>query len=126
MACEPPEDYERPITHWTYAELADELAKQGVVESISPAYLGRLLKKNDLRPHKSKYWLNAKADERKDERINDIFNVYQKAATADNYELTISVDEMTGIQALERIALDIPMTKGQPIRREKESYKRNK
>lgn len=45
MACEPPEAYERPITHWTYSELADELAKQCIVGSISPAYLGRLLKK---------------------------------------------------------------------------------
>lgn len=82
------------------------------------------LKKNDLRPHKSKYWLNSKADEHKDERINDICNLYQKAATDDNSELITSVDEMTGIQALERIALDIPMTKGHPIRREFE-YKRH-
>ncbi len=45
MACEAPEDYGLPITHWTYRELASEVAKQGIVESISPTYLGRLLKK---------------------------------------------------------------------------------
>lgn len=94
------------------------------MESISPTHLGRLLKKNDLRPHKSKYWLNAKADERKDERIDDICTLYQEAATDNKDEITISVDEMTGIQALERIAPDIPMTSGQPVRREFE-YKRH-
>ena len=45
ISCESPETYERPITHWTPRELADEVIKQGIVESISPSYLGRLLKK---------------------------------------------------------------------------------
>lgn len=45
IACESPEDHGRPITHWTYRELADEVTKQGIVESISPTHLGRLLKK---------------------------------------------------------------------------------
>jgi len=39
-------------------------------------------------------------------------------------EITLSVDEMTGIQALERIAEDLPMSQGKPIAREFE-YKRH-
>ena len=39
-------------------------------------------------------------------------------------ELVLSVDEMTGIQALERISEDLPMSKGKPIAREFE-YKRH-
>ena len=39
-------------------------------------------------------------------------------------ELTLSVDEMTGIQALERIALDLPMAPGKPQAREFE-YQRH-
>jgi putative transposase len=45
LACEKPEQYGRPITHWTNRELADEAIKQGIVESISVGYVGQLLKK---------------------------------------------------------------------------------
>jgi len=39
-------------------------------------------------------------------------------------EIAFSIDEMTGIQALERIAADLPMSPGKPVAREFE-YKRN-
>ncbi len=45
IACESPKDFKRPITHWTHRELADEVMKQGIVESISANHVGRLLKK---------------------------------------------------------------------------------
>ncbi len=44
MACEKPEEYDRPVTHWTPVELADEAIKQGIVESISARHAGRFLK----------------------------------------------------------------------------------
>ena len=111
LTCESPEDHGRPITHWTHRELAEEAKKQGIVDSISPTHLGRLLKKNDLKPHRSQYWLNAKADERKEERIADICELYGNALN-NTQEVAISVDEMTGIQALERISPDLPMKVG--------------
>lgn len=113
MACESPQDYGRPITHWTYRELAEEAIKQGIVESISATYLGRVLKKNDLQPHRSQYWLNAKADDRKEERIADVCELYHNALE-NTQEIVISVDEMTGIQALERCSPDLPMMVGKP------------
>jgi transposase len=45
LACEPPPDSERPITHWTQQELADEAVKRGIVAAISPDSIGRFLKK---------------------------------------------------------------------------------
>ena len=45
LACELPENHGRPIARWTHVELAEETIKQGIVESISPSHLGRLLKK---------------------------------------------------------------------------------
>jgi len=39
-------------------------------------------------------------------------------------EVILSVDEMTGVQALERIAVDLPMSPGKPLAREFE-YKRH-
>ena len=67
--------------------------------------------------------MNAKEDERKEERIDDICTVYRQAEQNSD-EIVFSVDEMTGIQALERIAADLPMSLGKPVAREFE-YKRN-
>lgn len=58
LACAPPEQYGRPISHWTPRELADELLKQGIVEGISPRHVGRLLAEAELKPHQSRYWLH--------------------------------------------------------------------
>ncbi len=44
VACEPPEESGRPVTHWTPRELVDEVIKRGVVETISPRHVDRLLK----------------------------------------------------------------------------------
>lgn len=45
MACEKPEESERPISHWTGREIADEVVKRGIVAQISPRHAARLLKK---------------------------------------------------------------------------------
>lgn len=43
LACEPPAASERPVTHWTPAELADEAVKRGIVAQISARTVGRFL-----------------------------------------------------------------------------------
>ena len=43
MACEQPK--ERPISHWTGREIADEVIRRGIIEHISPRHASRLLKK---------------------------------------------------------------------------------
>jgi putative transposase len=43
MACDQPK--ERPISHWTGREIADEMTQRGIVTSISPRHASRLLKK---------------------------------------------------------------------------------
>lgn len=58
IACESPEKYGRPISHWTSRELAEEMVKQEIVESISIRHVGRLLTEATLKPHQSEYWLN--------------------------------------------------------------------
>jgi putative transposase len=44
VACEAPADSERPISHWTPREVADEVRKRGIVETISTRSVGRFLK----------------------------------------------------------------------------------
>lgn len=43
LACEQPK--ERPISHWTGREIADEVMARGIIEHISPRHAARLLKK---------------------------------------------------------------------------------
>jgi putative transposase len=44
VACEPPADSGRPVTHWTPTELAGEVVARGIVPSISVRHVGRFLK----------------------------------------------------------------------------------
>ena len=45
LACEKPENSERPISQWTGREIADEVMKRKIVESISSRHAARLLKR---------------------------------------------------------------------------------
>jgi putative transposase len=44
LACEKPENSERPISQWTAREIADEVMKRKIVDSISGRHAARLLK----------------------------------------------------------------------------------
>jgi len=43
LACEPPAESGRPVTHWTPAELAAEAVHRGIVSRISARTVGRFL-----------------------------------------------------------------------------------
>ena len=119
LACEAPQDSGRAITHWTQWEIADEAMKRGIVDSISARSIGRFLKEADLKPHRSQYWLKAKPDAQFAKKCQDICEVYRLApARAAEGINTKSIDEMIGIQALERIAPTQSMTSGRVERRE--------
>jgi putative transposase len=45
LACEKPEESERPISHWTAREIADEIIERRIVARISPRHAARLLKR---------------------------------------------------------------------------------
>jgi putative transposase len=44
LACEAPEESQRPVSTWTPGELADEAVKRGIVSHISARTVGRFLK----------------------------------------------------------------------------------
>lgn len=50
LACEPPQQHGRPITHWSSRELAEEACAQGIVERLSPGHLRKVLKKKISSP----------------------------------------------------------------------------
>ena len=128
VSCEPPELSGRPITESTHRELADEAIQRNIVPSISPRQVGRYLNESALQPHRSKYWLNTteKDDAVFQTQVEVVCQTWREAPElyfqANTH--TVSVDEMPGLQALERVAATIPMKPGQPKRIEYE-YKRH-
>ena len=116
VACEPPKESGRPITHWTASELTDEVIRRRIVESISPSQVSRYLREAALQPHKSRYWLNTteKDPARFEEQVKAVCDTYLAAPERERTHRThtVSVDEMTGLQALERIAPSKSMIAG--------------
>jgi putative transposase len=45
LACEAPEQSGRPISQWTGREIAEEITRRGIVETISTRHAARLLKR---------------------------------------------------------------------------------
>jgi transposase len=117
IACEMPACSGRPVTEWTPRELAEEAIKRGIVETISPRSVGRFLDEADLQPHRNRYWLNnhrADDPETFDAEVRHVCEHYAAAlARAGEGIHTISTDEKTGIQALERAYPTRPMIPGQ-------------
>jgi transposase len=64
-------------------------------------------------------WLTPKPDPEFETKCADIGTVYHDAPAAAQQDVrTVSIDEMTGVQALERAAPDLPMQPGKVARRE--------
>ena len=106
IACEPPEQSQRPVTTWTGKELADETQKRGLVESISDSHVNRILREVDLQPHKSQYWCNTteKDPELFQQQVQAVCQTYLEAGERHRQSgtHTVCVDEMTSLQANER------------------------
>jgi len=74
-----------------------------------------------LKPHHNRYWLTPVPDVALEEQVDDVSTVYREAPMrAQRGERTLSLDELTGVQALERAAPDLPMRPGAVVRREYE------
>ena len=77
------------------------------------------LKELALKPHRIRYWLTPKPDPDFEAKSAGVCAAYLEApAAAEKGVRTVSIDEMTGIQALERAAASLPMKPGKVERRE--------
>jgi len=66
-----------------------------------------------------RYWLTPPVDEHKQETVKAICTLYEQAPQlAQEGELTVSTDELTGVQALERKHPGLPLAPGKVERRE--------
>jgi transposase len=122
VACESPKLSNRPINRWTHRELRDEVQLRGIVKSISVAQVGRYLLHAALQPQRTKMWLNTteKNADKFEREATTVCQTYLNAPrqAADNGTHTVSVDEATSLQAIERNAPDKPARPGSVMKQE--------
>jgi transposase len=117
LACEPPKLSGRPIDHWTLRELRDEAIQRKIVEDISVSRVGHFLQQAAVQPHRKKMWLNTteKDPQKFQAAVENVCQTYLAApAKAAAGAHTVSVDEATSLQAIERNAPDKPAQPDSP------------
>jgi len=74
LACELPDAVGRSLSLWTCAELARALERDGIVATISPQSVQRILGSFRLKPWRVHYWLTPKGplDEEFRRRVEDL------------------------------------------------------
>ncbi len=105
MACEVRDDSDAYASHWTWGDIARESVTRGIVEKISDSTVGRFLSEARIKPHLSRYWVNAQPEdpEQFEQEIREICGFYHEATVLfSQKKYLVSTDEKTGIQALER------------------------
>lgn len=110
LACLEPVAEGLHITHWSSADLARQAVADGIVPSISPATVRRILNEVHLQPHRTRYWRTSRLDERFKDRAEKVLWCYAHAQRLAREGIwTVAVDEVPNFQVLER----------RPIRRAK-------
>jgi DDE superfamily endonuclease len=103
LACLEPIAEGLHITHWTSADLASQAIADGIVSTISPRTIERILDEVDLQPHRTRYWRTARLDSRFKERAEKVLWCYGNAAKLAGRGIwTVAVDEIPNFQVLER------------------------
>jgi transposase len=105
---------------FTLDELVLEAKTRGIVEQISRSSYQRILAQLGVKPHRVQGWIHS-PDPQFREKVNEITELYLHPPTG---SVVLSIDEKTGMQALERRFPDRPPQPGRLRRREYE-YKRH-
>ena len=124
LACELPDEAGRSLSLWTCAELARTLQRDGLVESISPQSVQRILLSYRLKPWRIHYWLSPKTprDEEFRRRTENVRDLYTR--DLEPHERVLCVDEKTSLQPRPRTSVTRPAKPGLPIRLEHEYRRR--
>jgi len=112
LACELPEDANRSLSLWTCAELARTMRQEGIVESISPQTVQRILASHKLKPWRVHHWLSAKVprDAAFREQVLNIEDLYTRELAP--HEVVLCLDEKTSIQPRPRTFANRPAQPG--------------
>jgi transposase len=124
LACTKPKDHGYAAEIWTLSHLAKHVrthassAGHKCLKRAVKATMHRILKSQELQPHKVRYYLE-KRDEEFERKMHEVLIVYKEVSTQNskyndrtNNIVTLSVDEKPGIQAIKSIAPDLPPKPG--------------
>ncbi|WP_197058542.1 IS630 family transposase [Modestobacter caceresii] len=125
LACELPAESGVPLARWSHAELAAEAVTRGVVETISPSTVGRLLRADAIRPWRHRSWIFPRDPDfaAKAARALDLYDRLWDGHPLGPDEYVLSADEKSQLQALRRRHPDLPPAPGR-IRRQEFEYRR--
>jgi DDE superfamily endonuclease len=120
IACEMPDKLGVSLSQWDCQELARKLVDDGVVASISPQTVGRILAHNKLKPWRHHLWLSPKVprDAAFANTVQEIVRLYTRKLAG--WEMVLCVDEKTSLQPRTRTAATKPAKVGLPVRVEHE------
>jgi transposase len=120
MACERPDDRGRSLSLWDCREMARQLVAEGVVSSISPETVRRILEHHHLKPWRQHLWLSPEVprDAAFAAAVREISDLYTRPLEAD--EMVLCVDEKTSLQPRPRKSPTLAAQPGRPVRVEHE------
>jgi transposase len=112
LACELPDAAGRSLSTWDCAELARTLRTSGIVETISPQSVQRILWSHKLKPWRVHHWLSTKVprDEAFRAQVVTLCDLYTRQLGA--HERVLSVDEKTSLQPRTRTSPTRPAQPG--------------
>jgi hypothetical protein len=91
------------ITHWSSEDLARQAVADGIVTSIRPRTVRRILDRVDLQPHRTRYWRTTRLDARFKARAEKILWCYGNAERLSRRGYwVVCADEIPNFQALQR------------------------
>lgn len=121
LACELPDDVGRSLSTWTCAELGRTLRTNGIVDTISPQSVQRILWSHKLKPWRVHHWLSTKVphDEAFRAQVVALCDLYTRPLSA--HERVLSLDEKTSLQPRTRTSPTRPARPGgNPVQLEHE------
>jgi transposase len=120
IACERPDEHGRSLAFWDCQELARQLVTGGIVTSISPDTVRRILEHHHLKPWRYHLWLSPKVprDATFAATVREICDLYTRLLRAD--EMVLCVDEKTSLQPRPRKAPTLAAQPDRPVRVEHE------
>jgi hypothetical protein len=116
IAWEQPDTGGRSLSPWDSAERARQLVRDGVVESISPQTVQRILAHHKLKPWRHPLWLSPTVprDEVFAAQVQALTTLYTRPV--ERWEMGLCVDEQTSIQPRPRKAPTLAAQPGLPVR----------
>lgn len=115
-----PDRVGRSLSQWDCNELARQLEREAIVDSISSETVRRILAHHSLKPWRVHMWLGASpmGDEEFRTRVQEICDLYIQDLP--RHEIVLCLDEKTSLQPRTRLYPTLPAQPGRPVQVEHE------